>query len=224
MTVDDIYSLMKYIVAKNTQQGYLSPQDFNIVINQAQRGYFDFLLGEYQRYQVKRPIAVVSFGQNENIRTSLAPLIYSALLVINNITGISGYPSDFERVDAMWGEYGFYNIRFTEQDRLASNYHSVIDPVQTNPVYLIREEGFQFYPETLGRARMSYVRTPPSIIWGYVLDFNGRPVYNAATSQQSIWAESDIFQIVVRALQMVGVNLQFSTVLQYANEIKNAGQ
>lgn len=227
MDVNQCYEIMQYATAKNVSQGYLSPEDFYITINQAQRSYADYMLGEYQRYQIQRPIAVVEFGQNERIRDSVAPLIYNTVLPINSTTGIAPFPSDYEYVDAMWSVYGNYNIRFIQQDRLDSYVHSVIDPVVTNPVYLIREEGFQFFPDRPfgeNQAKMSYVRNPPSIVWGYVLDSNGIPVWDPATSQNPVWSDSDMLNIISRALLMVGVNLNFNTVVQYAQDIKNGGQ
>lgn len=218
---------MQELVGKNLQQGYLSPQDFYIYINSAQQQYTDYLLGEYQKYQLRRPIAVVEFGQNERIRDSISPLIYTAILPINSTTGIAARPSDYEYMDAMWSVYGHYNIRFTQQDRYDSYIHSDIDPVVTNPVYLIQHEGFRFFPERPygdNQAKMSYVRTPPSIVWGSTTDSNGLPVWNPATSQDPVWSDTDMFQIIVRAAAMAGVTLQYNTVLQYADNVKNTGQ
>lgn len=227
MDVNQMYRVWLFAIDKNLQQGYGSPDDFYVTINQAQRSYLDYLLGEYQRYQLQRPIAVVEFGQNERIRDSISPLIYNTILPINSTTGIAQRPSDYEYPDAMWGVYGNYNIRFVQQDRLDSYIHSEIDPIATNPVYLLRHEGFQFFPDRPygeNQAKMSYVRNAPSIVWGYVLDSNGIPAYNPATSQNPIWSETDCLQIIVRALALVGVNLQFGVVLQYAEQIKQGGQ
>ena len=224
MDVNQVYQVVLYAVAKNKQQGNLSPDDFYTVINQAQRSYLDYLMGAYQKYQVGRPIAVVEFGQNQRIRQSLAPLIYGAILNVNAVTGIAPFPSDYEYPDAMWGQYGFYKIKFIQQDRQDATIHSAIDPIATNPVYLIQHEGFQFFPENIGVANMSYIRTPPSIVWGWTYDSNGRKVYDPTTSQQPIWAETDILQIIVRALTLCGVNLQLPTVIQYSQDIKNGGQ
>ncbi len=190
----------------------------------AQAGFLDYLLGEYQKYQIRRPIAVVEFGQNERIRESLSELIYSIVLSPNTTTGIAPFPSDYEYTDNMWSLYGFYNIRFIQQDRLNDYVRSTIDPVTTNPVYLIQHEGFHFFPENIGNARMSYVRKAPPIFWAYTLDGNNRPVYDPINSQQPIWSDTDIYQVIVRALALVGVNLQLGVVIQYSNEIKNAGQ
>ncbi len=226
MDVNECYRLMSYCVAKNRSQGYLSPDDFNLVINQGQRMYLDFLLGEYERYQLQRPIAVVEFGQNERVRQSMSPLIYGTLLNID-ASGVAQYPSDYEYNDAMWGVYGFYNIKFIQQDRQDAYLHSQIDPIVTNPVYLINHEGFQFFPERpygQNQSKMSYVRTPPSIVWGEGRDSNNRPVWNPATSQNPVWADTDILQIIMRALQLVGINLQLGSIVAFANEIKKQGQ
>lgn len=226
MNVNQMYELMADVLSKNIQQGYLSPQNFYNWINQAQRSYLDYLLGEYQQYQVSHPVPAVSFGGNERIRDSVAPLIYNIVLPIDG-SGISSFPSDYEYVDNMWGVYGFYNIRFIQQDRLDSFVHSDIDPVADNPVYLIRQEGFWFHPDRPygeNQAKMSYVRNPPSIVWGYVEDSNGNPVWNPATSQNPVWSDTDCLQIIVRALALAGVSMQVGAVLQYSQEIKQRGQ
>lgn len=222
-----MYKIWLFAIDKNLQQGYGKPDDFYVTINQAQRSYLDYLLGEYQKYQIQRPISVVEFGQNERVRNSLAPLIYGAILPIIPVTGISSFPSDYEYVDAMWGVYGFYNIKFIQQDRRDSYVHSEIDPITENPCYLIQQKGFEFTPDRpydKNQAKMSYVRSAPSIVWGWVEDSNGIPVWNPATSQNPVWSETDCLQIIVRALMLVGVNLQFNAVLQYSQNIKDGGQ
>lgn len=226
--VNQWYKLVMYAAGKNLQNGYVSPEDFNTVIMPlGQRSYLDYLLGEYQKYQIQRPIAVVEFGQNERIRDSISPLIYNTILPINSTTGIAQRPSDYEYPDAMWSVYGNYNIRFIQQDRLDSYIHSEVDPVSTNPVYLIQHEGFHFFPDRPygeNQAKMSYVRNPPSIVWGYDVDGNGDFIYNPSTSQDPIWSDTDMLQVIVRGLAAVGVNLQLGVVMQYANDIKNNGQ
>lgn len=224
MTVDQVYRICLYAVSKNTSQGYLSPDDFNSTINLAQYSYLDYLLGEYQKYMPGRPNAPVNFSQNQRLRTSIEPLIYGTVLNIDSNTGVADYPSDFEQVDAMWSVYNHYRIRFIQQDRKWLVARSTIDPVAENPIYTMAQVGFEFLPVTLGNARMSYVRTPPPITWGYNLDGNGIPVYNSALSQQPVWSDVDMLNVIVRALALVGVNLQFQIVMEYANIIKNGGQ
>lgn len=221
--IDDVYRIVTYAVGKNLQQGYVSPSDFNLVINQAQKSYASYLLGNFQQYQPGRPQARVEFGQNSVVRQRLTPIIYGANLTIDS-TGFSPYPGDYLQQDAMWSFYGYNRIREVQQQYFYSIYNSVIDPVASWPVYMLEWDGFRFFPNTLGQAKLSYVRNPPDMIWGYTLNVNGVPVYNPATSTQPVWDDASILEIIVRALRIIGVNLQYNDVNAYANEIKQVGQ
>jgi hypothetical protein len=222
-TVDDVYQIVQYACGKNLQQGYISPADFNLTINQAQKSYASYLLGNFQQYQPGRPQARVEFGQNTVIRQRLTPIIYGYNLTVDN-TGFSPYPGDFLQQDAMWSYYGYNRIREVQQQYFYSIYNSVIDRIPSWPVYMIEYDGFRFFPNNTGQAKLSYVRNPPDMIWGYTLNVNGIPVYNPASSTQPVWDDASILEIIVRALRIIGVNLQYNDVNAYANEIKQIGQ
>ena len=223
MNINDYYNLVLYIIAKNQDGGYMSPDEFNLLINQSQTSFLDYLLGEFQQYQYKSPQPRVGYSQNETTRNRLTPIIYGYILNVDS-TGFSPYPSDYQQVDAMWTMYGNSRIRYTQQERLYSTVNSVIDPVATNPIYLIKDTGFTFYPNNINQTRLNYVRTPAPIKWAYTLDGEGRAVYDAANSIQPEWYEVDMLEIISRLLRMVGVNLQANVVAQYANEITKSGQ
>ena len=223
MTIDEIYQLVLYATAKNASQGYVSPDDFNLTINQAQKSYASYLLGSFQQYMPGRPVARVEFGQNTIIRTRLAPIIYWYNLSVNS-NGYSPYPGDYLQVDAMLTSTGLNRIRAVQQDSLYSYYNSVLDPIASNPVYILQDTGFHFYPENIGSAKLSYVRNPPDMVWAYTLNGNGIPVYDAANSVQPVWDDAAILDIIVRALAIIGVNLQTNVLEQYAMTIKNQGQ
>jgi len=222
MTVDFAYVLMQEIINKE-QNGYLNPDFFNLSINQAQLSYAQYLTGQYQSYQYQRSQSRIAWGQNQNVRESLTPIIYSTILNVD-LNGISPYPGDYERTDAMTTIYNYNRIRFASQDRLFSFMNSTIEPIATNPIYLVKDIGFQFYPTTINQARLSYVRTPPDIVWGYTLDGDGLPVYNPATSVDPVWSDLDMLEIITRALKIVGVNLQIGVVTQYSTDIIKGGQ
>jgi len=223
MTIDEVYQIVLYATAKNLAQGYVSPDDFNLTINQAQRSYVAYLLGSFQQYTPGQPVARVEFGQNTVIRTRLAPIIYWTDLSLD-FDGYCNYPEDYLQTDAMFTIYGYKRIRAVQQDSLYSYYNSAIDPIATNPIYILQDTGFQFFPEDLDEAKMSYVANPPQMIWGYTLDNNGIPVYDDTASTQPVWDDASILDIIVRALAIIGVNLQLNVVEQYSMVVKNQGQ
>lgn len=223
MDINDVYNLMLYAIRKN-QNGNLNPASFNLVINQAQISYMDFLLGAFQKYIHGRPFAAVEFGQNQDIRQRLSPFIPPPVTLSIDVNGLASYPAGYMNSDAM--TYGIYRqrVKFIQQDRLYSHLNSYIDPVATNPIYLIYKDGFQFYPANLGSAYLSYIKQADELVWGYTLDSNGRPVYDSGTSVQPQWLDLDMLQVIVRALAIVGVNLQLNVVEQYSQMIKTQGQ
>lgn len=223
MTADTAYKIIQFVINKN-QQGYFSPDNFNTIFPAAELQYLDYLLGEFQQYQYGRPVPRVQFGMNETIRQSLTPLIGPPIPLAIDVTGLAPYPDDFQQVDAIYFDSPEDRVRFVAQDKLYSYLRSRIDPVTTNPIYLIQDNGFKFYPIGLTNATLSYVKTPPKTKWAFNPDGNGRPVYDQANSVDPIWYDVDCFDIISRALKMVGVNLQAPAVIQYATELKNVGQ
>jgi len=222
MTADFMYQLTQLIFGKY-QNGYITPEEWNRAINQSQYSFANYLLGQFQSYVPGRPQARVSWGQNQNVRETLSPIIYGYILNAD-INGLAPYPGDYQKTDAVTSMYGAQRLRFISQDRLFFALNDVNTPIATNPIYLVKDTGFQFYPITTTQARLSYVRTPPNIVWAYTLDADGLPVYNEAQSDDPIWQDVDCFEIVARCLRMFGVSLQDGVVSQYANEIKMQGQ
>lgn len=184
MTVDEVYVLMQYIINKN-QQGYFDPAEFNLVFNQAQKGYVSYLLGSFAQYTPGRPIARVELGQNSVIRQRISPTIKRATLTIDG-SGNANYPVGYLQTDSMWTSTGVNKIRFVEQDKLDSIYNSVIDPIATNPIYLLQDTNFQFYPVTTATAKLSYVKEPTDVFWAYKIDGNGLPVYTTGIASVPI--------------------------------------
>ena len=220
MNVNDMYRICQFAVNK-AQNGYLTPAEFNLTINQAQVSYQDYLLGEFQQYQYGRSQARINYSQNENIRQRLSPLITSATLTING-SGEAAYPADYVQADTIITT-AFNRVRFAQQDTLYSYYNSQIDPIATNPIYLLEPAGFQFYPVTLGSAILTYIKDAPEIVWAYTT-VSGRPVYSSGTSVQPVWDNVDLLEIIARALKLIGLNLQDGQVQQYANQVTQTGQ
>jgi hypothetical protein len=237
MDINEIYQIVLYSTAKNLSQGYVSPDDFNLTINQAQKSYVAYLLGSFQQYTPGRAVARVEFGQNTIVRTRLAPIIYWDALTVDAF-GFCPYPSDYLQTDAMFKSTGYDRIRSVQQDSLYSYIKSQIDPVESNPIYILENTGFHFFPENIGSAKLSYVGNPPDMIWGYYVDSNGIPVYVApgdapppgftlvpsTGSVNPVWDDASILEIIIRALAIIGVNLQLNVVEQYSMAIKNQGQ
>ena len=230
MTSNTAYDIVKY-VCNQFQRGNIGPDRFNLIINQGSISFLNYWLGEMQQYQYGSAASRVQFGVNETARTRLSPLIDTPIVLTPDNTGFVPFPTDFEQVDAMYDTSANYNrIRFVPQHKLPAYKSDPIDPVATNPIYIIESGGFRIYPNQTDdgiaspQIRLSYVHTPPTITWAYILDGNGRPVYNPGASTDLWCYEVDSLELISRALRMVGINLQAAEINQYAEQVIKEGQ
>ncbi len=222
MTADEVYQTIQLACNKN-QHGYVTPAQFNLIIKMGGLGFLDYLLGEVEQYQPGKPQPRIALGMSKTIRLSLAAVIDPIGPLTIDGTGLSPYPTNLQMVDAMFTA-DMKKVRFVQQNKLDSYLNSSITPVDTNPIFLINSAGFQFYPITLSAANLSYVHTPREVIWAFNLDPNGIPIYDPVNSVDPEWYDADMMQVIVRALALIGVNLQATQVQQYAQMIKTQGQ
>ena len=223
MTVDEVYSIINFAINKN-QNGTLIAEDFNRVVPLAQGGYINSLLGTFQTYQNGRAIARVELGQNSVVRQRLSPIIKRVVLNVAG-TGFCPYPTRYIQADAMWNDSTNYKrIRWVDQDKWYSTINSSIDLVANKPIYMLTDTGFEFAPKTIGTASLSFVEQPLPIKWAFTLDGNGRRIYDVTNSVQPVWNDISMMEIIVRALALIGVNLQLREVESYSQLIKTQGQ
>lgn len=222
MDVNQMYNIVLLATGKNREQGYVSSDDFNTYISLGMRSYIAYLIGDFQTYQPGRPISKINFGQNSTVRQRLAPTIKSTSLTIAS-DGTAQYPPDYLQYDAITTSAN-KKIKFIQQSQIPSVLNSLLRPIASYPIFMIKNAGFQFYPLSLGSANLSYISNPVNIKWGFTLDVNNRKVYDPTTSVQPIFDDLVVLEIIVRALSLIGVNLTLPMVTQYASDIKINGQ
>lgn len=233
MTVDMMYQIVQFVANKFINGGNITPNEFNMLANQSQYSFLNYLLGQFQDYQIGRSIGRVEFGVNMVVRQRLAPLIGPIVQILVDAGGLALYPANFQQWDAFFQSDITYRIRPVQQHRLYSYLNDPIDPILENPIVTIESTGFRLYPNvtTNGVAvpgsilNLSYVATPPDIVWGYQADpTTGLPVYDPATSTDPVWYDVDTLEIISRILRMVGVNLQSQELAQFSEIITKGGQ
>lgn len=223
MTVDIMFQIVNYAIAKNLGQGNLNPGDFNNLATMSQFEYMVWLLGDFTQYQPGRPQARVQFGMNEQVRQRLTPFIAAVTPLTIDVNGFVIYPTDYIHGDAMY-DSNMNPVRFVPQHKWSAFKNSRIDPVATNPIFKIEKTGFRFLPITIGTANISYVGKPPDIVWNSSPDANGIPVYTTVGSTDPAWSDLDMSEIIARVLRKCGVSLSNEEVNRYAQEVKIQGQ
>jgi len=218
MTIDQVYKFIDFTIKKSNAGGYLTPDEFNLIINRAQIQYFNKLYGNQNDYRYDRPVPKIAYAITEKISNSLSVFLSDSTTLTIDANGQVNIPSDlFQTVSITKTISGIdYEITRVEQDRVANNLTSAYDAPDTEfPIYTQLRTKFQFYPKNLGSANLYYLKKPTDMVWAYTIVSN-RPQYDAANSVQPLWKDMDMNEIIYIALSYVGINLKDGEVSQFA--------
>jgi len=205
-TIDEVKRLLEYRCSKQGFNSYLSPNDFNLVWNRAERRFFNL---QYKKY-----------GANQNSTESLSKFKTDPLPITVDVTGQYTKPTDILHIDSLTHVYNGIDVsvRRVENDRLASHLSSSYDaPSLEFPIYVEYKTVLQFYPITLATAKFVYLQDLADSFWGYTITGN-KPVYDVTTSVQPKWSDSDIDEILYIAMSDLGLNMNDVNLQNFASQ------
>jgi len=203
--VNDLYNFTKFLTRKN-QSGGISATDFFFAWNAEQFAYHNDLIGKWQGRNNTKTGLNTGIVLNETVMTDLAPFTLNKLITI--AAGVAAKPNDFEiRLAARIGDK---KVTFITHGQIAEVEASVIDPpsVADTKYYAIEyEDNYSLLPSSVtGSLSLDYVASPSDVVWAFILDSDGRQIYDAGNSVQSKWAQTTNINITKRALVELGVS------------------
>lgn len=232
MTIDEVYKIVTYLVDKY-QGTYLSPEDFNSIINMAQTQYLESLVegtGNINSNNRNTPEGLMS---NSSISDRLSKFYTETALAVSTTVGptlgTAPKPGTMNTATSLRTSAN-RPIKKVFDDNLASHLSNPIDaPTTTDPIYMELGDTFKFYPTNVVAPILGYIRTPNKMVWAYT----GNLVYSAAGGESVIpttgsvqpeWGDADMNEIIYRAIGIIGINLKDGDLLRVAQTIKNEGQ
>ena len=214
--IDRVYQTVLTIINKDNR-GYLTPDEFNRLANQAQleifEGYF------LKMFQVQQN-GIMTEGSSDPVTTYMDKInrfmTVSGALTKNTTTNVSAYPTDFYKLDTVLvnniiaDEVSHHDIRYVNLSPLTA-------PVATQPVFTRVGEGIVVYPTTITGVIIDYVRKPMIPNWTYMNDPSGLPQFNDqdAMFQDFELHPSDEQDLVAKILSYTGIVIREADVAQF---------
>jgi len=231
VSIDTVYQRVLGILNKE-QRGYITPQEFNLLANQAQLDIF-----EQYFYDIN------AFGRiegNDTTYSDILDLLQEKIDIfekyrqpISSITsaGVGTLPTHY-RMGELYSNSntgGYVEIEKIQQNQILHLQNSPLTaPTATRPVYVqLTETTFQTYPTMTVVADVvcNYIAKPQTVEWTYVL-VNGYPLYNNTNVKDFELHASDETELVIKTLALCGVVLNDPNMYQLATaeEAKNQQQ
>ena len=221
MNINEVYKLVSYLVDKY-QGTYLSPDDFNMVINMAQYQYLSFLADDTGGPN-RNPKNPVGMSTSAVVADTLSGFLIESTLTITSQT--ASKPANLYKTVAIRTVDDDYAVRYVSEDKVSSFIGNAIDaPSNTEPIYYEIGANYKFYPSTLSTAKLSYIRNPSELKW----DYTGALVYSPggslpANDADLEWADTDVYEVIYRAIGIIGINLKDGDLMRASQLVKNDG-
>jgi len=221
MNINDVYKIVSYLVDKY-QGTYLSPDDFNMVVNMAQNQYLAFISDDTGSPN-RNPKNPVGMSTSAIIADTLSTFLTESTLTITSQSAPK--PANLYKTVAIRTTDDDYAIRFVAEDRIASYIGNAIDaPSNTEPIYYEIGSNYKFYPSTLATAKLTYISNPPALKWAYTGALVYDPVNSLPAANADLaWGDTDTYEIIYRAIGIIGINLKDGDLVRAAQFVKNDG-
>ena len=227
VSINTVYQRVLGILNKE-QRGYVTPQEFNLFANPAQMDLFEQYFYDINQFG-RIPGNSTEFSDmlktlNEKISLfeTQANLVY-----LNSSNGTFSLPSNLYRLGTViYTNSTTKNIlsptlgpntpvttnedviaeRINPNEFLYINSSPLTKPKNIRPVYVSDDRGIKVYGdlEIKTDVRVTYIKQPASVAWGYQIVFN-EPLYDANTTTNFELHPSEETELVIKILELCGI-------------------
>jgi hypothetical protein len=223
--INNVRNTVLTILSKDNR-GYLTPAEFNLLADQAQKEIFENYFYQYSISLSKQNARLHGSGYSD-IPARMAEVIDlfmvpgEALIYDDTTysTPIFVLPAEFYKIENV-----IYNdvteIDYvTKQEARMLNSAKFTKPNVTFPIYTIDGEGIRVYPDVIDDlVTADYIRYPLAPKWTWVSLSGGEPVFNqsALDYQDFELPLSDENNLIIKILQYAGLTIREADIVQAA--------
>ena len=226
INVDRIYQRV-LALANKEQRGYVTPQEFNLLANQAQMDIFEqyfYDLSQFRRVPGNDTVhadmvdilqeKISTFERTASVARSTTSDITPAIYNLNTLGNL--YRVTTIRTTSTTGNIIVENVSRQEARRLQLS--MLTSPTQNRPIYFVGENLVSLIGDEPDNIWVDYIRQPNVVNWTYVV-VGEKALYNqGATDAQNFELHpSEETKLVVKILTLAGFTLKDQGLLQAAS-------
>ena len=217
ISVDTVYQRVQAILNKENR-GYMTPQEYNLLANQAQLEVFEQYFYDLNQFNRTGEITNEYANIVNNIKEKIN--LFRTTASLSKANSVFALPSNLYRLGTVYYNNTTELDAIDQNDFLHINASPLTKPDVKKPVYIRNGNDLTVYPTTITSLSCSYVKKPSQVVWVYV-EVGSIAKYDSSTATEFELHESDETVVVYKILSYAGLVIKQAEVSQVAEQKDN---
>lgn len=221
VSVDTVYQRVLAILNKENR-GYMTPQEFNLLANQAQLEIFEQYFYDLNQFNRLGEINNEYANIIKNIKEKIDLFKVQGYNITKSGVNVFNLPENLYRLGTI--EYNNNEVeQISYNEFIYINNSPLSKPTESFPIYIRDGNTVLIYPATISSGvNCSYIKNPSKANWTY-LEVNGTALYNpSADDHQNFELHlSEEIVLVNKILSYAGIIIQQPQIIQAAETKEN---
>jgi|TARA_B110000211_G_scaffold100455_1_gene116914 hypothetical protein len=218
--VDTVYQRV-LALANKEQRGYITPQEFNLLANQAQMEIFEQYFYDQKSQDVNLKNSTEFSNVDEMIDEKLSVFKETVIITVTGTTGT--LPNDMYRLGSLFYTNSLIEVeQVTEEELMYLHQSPLVRPTIGTPAFVrSKETSVTIAPPPLDFISCNYIKIPAKVNWSYIV-VNDKALYNNGPSINFELHKSDETELVYKILSLAGIVIAKPGLGTYADGQINA--
>lgn len=217
ISVDTVYQRVLAILNKENR-GYMTPQEYNLLANQAQLEVFEQYFYDLNQFNRAGEITNEYANIVNNIKEKIN--LFRTTATITKVSSVFTLPSSLYRLGTVYYNNTTELDPIDQNDFLYINASKLTKPDIKKPVYIRNGDTLTVYPTTIDSVGCTFIKTPAQVVWGYV-EVNDVAKYDSSTATDFELHDSDETTVVYKILSYAGLVIKQPEISQIAEQKDN---
>ena len=223
ISIDTVYQKV-LALANKEQRGYITPQEFNLFADKAQKEIIDQYFYDINQFGRLHGNDTEYSDMLEFLDEKLGALKFSSTETVTS--GSFQLSTDVYRIGSIivTGDSGSIEVEpINYNEHKLRNLSPLTEPTFKRPVYTNRSNRIDIWPNTITEVFLSYIKKPAKPQWGYVI-VNEKALFdpNPVKTTDFELHPTEESELVYRILTLAGVTLEKPGLTQVAASLEGA--
>ena len=225
VNIDDVYQKV-LVLANKEQRGYITPQEFNLFANQAQREIFEQYFYDLNQFSRVHGDSGEYSDIIHNINEKIAIFERSGVFYGGSFNGSANDLYRLGTVIYNHNTLGSIEVEEVQQNEiLYINASSLTRPTLAKPVYVrTGATTISVFPTNINSVNCTYVQAPTTPEWGYFVIGN-KALHDSSLTKTTHFQlhQSEESELVYKILKLAGISMDKINVMR-AGQVQEQSQ